>query len=101
MPPAVGPEVRDKLYRDRIEAMTVDNASLQRRLLQVQDDLTRVRREKDGIIMNLKSAELDNNRVHQSANLKDETDMSNQMMQEDLAKQRIANKQLEMTLQDQ
>ena len=31
---------REKLYVDRVEAMMMDNASLQRRLNGVQDDLT-------------------------------------------------------------
>lgn len=36
---AANPQVRDKLYIDRIEAMMMDNASLQRRLNGVSEDL--------------------------------------------------------------
>jgi ABC-type phosphate transport system auxiliary subunit len=40
-------EAREKLYRDRIETMTLDNSSLQRRLKHVSEDLERLRKEKD------------------------------------------------------
>jgi adenylosuccinate synthase len=44
-----GPEARDKLYRDRIEAMTLDNQSLQRRLNQVSSEMERIMRENEDI----------------------------------------------------
>jgi hypothetical protein len=42
-------EARDKLYRDRIEAMTLDNQSLQRRLNQVSSEMERIQRENEDI----------------------------------------------------
>lgn len=37
-----GPPAREQLYRDRIDAMTIDNSSLQRRLNQVGSELDRI-----------------------------------------------------------
>lgn len=46
----VGPQVREKLYVDRIEAMMLDNASLQRRLNNVSEDFTKIKYDKDELI---------------------------------------------------
>lgn len=65
---AAGPQVRDKLYIDRIEAMMMDNASLQRRLNGVSTDLDELRRDREDLINNLKRLETDNDRVNRIAN---------------------------------
>jgi len=46
-PAMAGPQVREKLYVDRIEAMMLDNASLQRRLNNVSEDFTKIKYDKD------------------------------------------------------
>ena len=91
----VGPNVRDKIYVDRIEAMMMDNASLQRRLNGVNEDLVELRREKDDLISKLRMVEIDNERLQRITNQKDEIDMANQTMQEDLEKARDENKNFE------
>ena len=92
---SVGPNVRDKLFVDRIEAMMMDNASLQRRLNGVSDDLEQLRREKEDLISKLRMMEIDNERLGRITNQKDEIDMANQTMQEDLEKARHQNKEME------
>ena len=64
----VGPNVRDKIYVDRIEAMMMDNASLQRRLNGVNEDLVELRREKDDLISKLRMVEIDNERLQRITN---------------------------------
>lgn len=73
----------------------MDNASLQRRLNGVESDLTSLKREKDDLINKLKVMEIDNDRLNRITNQKDELDMSNQTMQEDLEKIRDQNKDLD------
>ena len=92
---SAGPEVRNKLYVDRVEAMMMDNASLQRRLNGVSDDLNRIKIEKEDLITKLRLVETDNDRLQRTTNQKDEVDMSNQEMQEILERQRIDNKDME------
>ena len=72
-----GPEVRNKLYVDRIEAMMLDNASLQRRLNNVSEDLTKMKYEKDNLIRQMKRVSNDNDNLQRITNQKDEVDMSN------------------------
>jgi len=45
----VGPNARGQLYSSRVDEMTVDNESLQRRLGQVTNELERIRIEKDNL----------------------------------------------------
>jgi chromosome segregation ATPase len=59
----VGPGARAQLYRDRIEAMTIDNSSLQRRLNQVGAELDRITDEKDELQRQLQFHKNDNDRV--------------------------------------
>ena len=87
--------MREKLFVDRVEAMMMDNASLQRRLNGVDEDLKAIRREKDDLLHRLKVIEIDNDRLNRVTNQKDEVDMSNQTMQEDLEKIREQNKDLD------
>lgn len=63
-----GPQVRDKLYVDRIEAMMMDNASLQRRLNGVSEDLSILKREREELINKLKLVETDNDRLNRITN---------------------------------
>lgn len=81
--------------------MTLDNASLQRRLIQVSGDLNRLRNEEEGYFKQLQFLEAENRRMEQVTNMKDETDMDNQTMQEELANTRMENKHLESCLHDQ
>lgn len=76
----VGPEVRNKLFVDRIEAMMLDNASLQRRLNGVSEDLTKMKYEKDDLVRQMKRVSNDNDNLQRITNQKDEVDMSNQTM---------------------
>ena len=92
---SMGPQVRDKLYVDRIESMMMDNASLQRRLNGVNDDMEQLKREKDDLISKLRMIEIDNERLQRITNQKDEIDMANQTMQEDLERARDDNKNFE------
>lgn len=50
--PAIGGPVegRDRLYRERIEAMTLDNAGLQRRLNHATADMQRARLDVEGMV---------------------------------------------------
>ena len=73
----------------------MDNASLQRRLNGVDEDLKMIRREKDDLLNKLKVMEIDNDRLNRVTNQKDELDMSNQTMQEDLERIRDQNKDLD------
>jgi hypothetical protein len=59
----VGPGARAQLYRDRIEAMTIDNSSLQRRLNQVGAELDRITDEKEELLRQLNFHKNDNDRI--------------------------------------
>ena len=63
-----GPQVREKLFVDRIEAMMMDNASLQRRLNSVEEDLNALKREREDLINKLKFIEIDNDRLGRITN---------------------------------
>ena len=89
-----GPGARGELYKDRVEAMTIDNASLQRRLNQVSQELERIHKEKEELTRNLQRFETDNARMDGGINHKDETDMANQAMQEDLERHKEENSRL-------
>jgi chromosome segregation ATPase len=75
--------------------MMMDNASLQRRLNGVNDDMEQLKREKDDLISKLRMIEIDNERLGRITNQKDEIDMANQTMQEDLERARDDNKNFE------
>ena len=61
----------------------------------MDEDLKAIRREKDDLIHRLKVIEIDNDRLNRVTNQKDEIDMSNQTMQEDLERIREQNKVLD------
>ena len=72
------------LYRDRIETMNIDNESLMRRLNQVTLEADRIMKEKSDLLKELCAFEKDNFHIETQLNMRDETDMSNQNMQEEL-----------------
>ena len=58
LPVIGGPvEGRDRLYRERIEAMTLDNAGLQRRLNHATADMQRARLDVEGFVAQLRAME--------------------------------------------
>jgi prefoldin subunit 5 len=65
---------REKLYRERIEAMSLDNQSLQRRLNQVTSELDRIQRENEAIMRQMEMAVGDVNRTNELINNKDDVD---------------------------
>lgn len=71
--------------------MTMDNAALQRRLHQLQSDLAETRREVDNKVAQLRLVESSNQNMDHTANAKDDVDVTNQMMQQDLDRLRHAN----------
>ena len=77
--PSIGGPIdgRDRLYRERVEAMTLDNASLQRRLHGVTADMQRAKLDVEGMMSQLRTMEHKNDNVHRSVGNRDETDMSN------------------------
>lgn len=94
--PIGGPlEGRDRLYRERIEAMTLDNANLQRRLNGVTADMQRAKLDVEGMIQQLRSLESRNDNVHRSVGHRDETDMANQLLQDELDRRREENKRMQ------
>lgn len=73
----MGPNARELLYRDRIDSMGIDNESLQRRLGSVNNELNRIRSEKDSLLNRLRHFETENSRFDRAIHEKDELDMHN------------------------
>lgn len=82
---------REKLYRERIEAMTLDNQSLQRRLNQVSNELDRIQRENEAIKRQIEMVGGDAERFKQLISNKDDVDAQNNIMQQDLQRMKGAN----------
>ena len=74
--------------------MNVDNASLKRRLAQVTTELNRIQSERDEMLRDLKQFENDNNRIDINIREKDETDMANQAMKDDLERNKAENEKM-------
>jgi len=72
------------LYRDRIETMNIDNESLMRRLNQVTLEADRINKERSDLLKELCAFEKENFHIESQLNMRDEMDMANQQMQEDL-----------------
>jgi hypothetical protein len=47
-------DVRNRLYQERVESLTMDNAALQRRLHQLNSDLSETKREIDHMLSRLR-----------------------------------------------
>lgn len=74
-------DVRHRLYQERVESMTMDNAALQRRLHQLQADLAETKREVDSMLGRLRLVEGSNQNMDHTVSAKDDIDVTNQMMQ--------------------
>lgn len=74
----------DARQRDRIETLQIDNASLERRLKLVEQELERVREEKARINGRLSQQLDDNSRLERTLAGGDSIDQTNQQIQDDL-----------------
>lgn len=92
---------REKLYRERIEAMTLDNQSLQRRLNQVSNELDRIQRENEAIVRQIEMVGGDVERFRKLITNKDDVDGQNNIMQQDLQRMKNANLDLNQHLRDE
>lgn len=99
--PGASQEARDRLYRERIEAMTQDNQSLQRRLNQVNSELERIQRENEDIVRSIEMNDSDVARLNKMISLKDDTDAQNSVMEMDVQRIKDANADLNQKLNDQ
>lgn len=77
-------DARSKLYKERIEAMTLDNQSLQRRLNQVNSELERIQRENEDLVRQYELADGDVQLYNKLINNKDDTDAQNNLLKQDL-----------------
>lgn len=75
--------------------MTLDNAALQRRLNGITADMQRAKLDVEGMMTKLRAMEHKNDAVHRSVGNRDETDMSNQVLQDELDRRRDENRRLQ------
>ena len=92
---------RDQLYHDRIEAMTTDNQSLQRRLNQVSLELERIYREKDEVKRNFDKVESEVEHMNRLVNTKDNVDAQNIVLKDEVERYKLDNVELDRTLKNE
>lgn len=81
--------------------MTIDNQSLQRRLNQVTSELERIQRENEDMRRGLGLSEQEAERLQALLNNKDNVDAQNGILQEDLDRIRLLNKDLDFKLKSE
>ena len=83
---------------ERIETITLENASLQRRVKNVNEDLKIIKLHREELKKKMKIFLKENEILHKSVNQKDELDILNKNMQSDLESIRETNRKLEKVL---